>query len=126
MRFLKILLLLNILAVFLVGCNSEISINQSTGNPSPNDYLKYENADIFLLGDYVYSNAQDLDWVSELEYELGEELGEITSQADRASNFKNGTANKLPIGTKIFNTNTPAYIAVVDGKKILYLKMVEG
>lgn len=101
-------------------------MNPSTGNPTPKDYLNHEDADIFLLGDHVYSNAEDLDWVSELEYELGEELGEITNQADKASEFKDGTANKLPIGTKIFNTNTPAYIAIVNGKGIPYLKMVEG
>lgn len=66
-----------------------------------------------------------MDWVSELEYELGEEIGEITNQGDKASKFKAGTANKLPIGTKIFNTNTPAYIAVVDGEEIPYLKWLK-
>ncbi|WP_421378094.1 hypothetical protein ACOJQI_12115 [Bacillus salacetis] len=126
MKLSKKLLLLSILAVFLAGCNNGFSMSPATGNPTPKDYLKYEDADIFFLGDHVYSNAEDLDWVSELDYELGEELGEITSQADKASKFKDGTANKLPVGTKIYNTDTPAYIAVVDGEEIPYLKMVEG
>jgi hypothetical protein len=62
----------------------------------------------------------------ELDYELGEVMGEITRQTEKAIRFKYGTANKLPIGTKIYRTNTPVYIAIVDGEEIPYLKMVEG
>ncbi|MEI5908919.1 hypothetical protein WAK64_17870 [Bacillus spongiae] len=122
MSFSKILLTLSTLSIFLAGCYGEIL----SPNPTPKDFLKYENADIFLLNEYVYSNAQDLEWVSKLEYKLGEQVGEITNKADRSFNFKNGTANKLPIGTKIYGTNTPAYIAIVNGREIPYLKMVEG
>jgi hypothetical protein len=128
MNFSKILLPLCFLFIFLVGCNNDYSSSSSpsTNNPSPKDYLKYDNADIFVLDGYVFSNAQDVEWVTELKYELGEQVGEITKQADKASQFKNGTANKLPIGTKIFKTDTQAYIAIVDGEEIPYLKMVEG
>jgi hypothetical protein len=111
------------LFVFLVGCQNG---NTTTTNPTPKDYLKFENADIFLLEGYVFSNAQGLEWVSELDYTLGEQVGEIKKQAKKASYFENGTANKLPIGAKIFDTDTPIYIVIVDGKKIPYLKMVEG
>lgn len=126
MNLAKIMLPLGILFVFLVGCNSDNSSSPSIINPPPKDYLKYDNADIFLLDGYVFSNAADVEWVTELEYKLGEQVGEITKQTNKASKFKNGTANKLPIGTKIFETDTPAYIAIVDGDEIPYLKMVEG
>ncbi|WP_102346112.1 hypothetical protein [Bacillus sp. Marseille-P3661] len=128
MNFAKILPLLCFLNIFFAGCNSDYSrlSGPSTGNPRPIDYLKYENADIFVLDGYVFSNAQDVEWVTELEYELGEEVGVITKQADRTSQFKDGAANKLPMGTKIFETDTPAYIAIVKGEEIPYLKMVEG
>ncbi|MCM3667347.1 hypothetical protein M3204_23515 [Mesobacillus subterraneus] len=126
MNFAKSILPLSILIIFLVSCNNNYLSSPSISNPTPKDYLKNEDADIFLLDGYVFSNAEDVEWVTELEYELGGQVGEISKQADKASKFKNGTANKLPIGTKIFETNTPAYIAIIGEKEIPYLKMVEG
>ncbi|MBU8878844.1 hypothetical protein BGM26_07570 [Bacillus sp. FJAT-29790] len=125
MNFSKLLLPFSILLIFLVGCNNDY-ISSATSNPTLKEYFKYDNADIFLLNGYVFSNAQDVEWVTELKYELGEQVGEITKQADKASKFENGTANKLPIGTEIFKTDTPVNIAIVDGEEIPYLKMVEG
>jgi hypothetical protein len=120
MKFTKILLCISILFIFLFGCNG------AKGNPTPKDFLKNESADIFLLDGIVFSNAQDIEWVSDLEYKLGEQIGYITKQRDKARSFKDGTANKLPVGTKIYETDTPAYIAIVNGKEIPYLKMLEG
>ncbi|MBM6617730.1 hypothetical protein [Bacillus suaedaesalsae] len=107
---------------FLVGC---ISTHQSE-HPSPEEMLKIDGADIFLLGGYVYSNAEDVNWVTELDYTLGKQIGEISKQSSKASGFKNGTANKLPVGTMIYETNTPAFIVIVNGIEIPYIKMVEG
>lgn len=126
MRFATILLPLLILMFFLIGCNDGQIRSTSTGNPTPKDFLENEDADIFQMKGLVYSNAEDVEWVTELDYALGEKVGEITKQAEEASEFKNGTANKLPVGTEIFETDTSAYIAIVDGKEIAYLKMVEG
>ncbi|WP_242634691.1 hypothetical protein [Bacillus timonensis] len=96
------------------------------GNPTPVDFLDNENVDIFLLDGIVYSNAQDVDWVQGLEYKIGEQVGEIKKQSNKVKGFRGETANILPVGTKIFETDTPVYIAVVDGKEIRYLKMIEG
>ncbi|TFJ92967.1 hypothetical protein E4U82_09455 [Lentibacillus salicampi] len=114
--------------LFLTDC-SEDSRNPLTntyGNPAPRDFLDSDNADIFYFDGLVYSNAEDVKWVQELEYELGEPFGEITRQTDKAVLFKDGTANKLPEGTEVYKTETPAYIAIVDGKEIPYIKMIEG
>ncbi|WP_366162266.1 hypothetical protein ABXS71_03065 [Bacillus infantis] len=121
MKFTKILFPISMLFIFLVGCH-----NGLIDNPAPKDFLSDDSADIFLLGGIVYSNAQDVDWVSDLEYQLGEQIGEITKITDNAGSFKNGTANILPVGTKIYETDTPAYIANVDGEEIPYLKQIEG
>ena len=96
------------------------------GNPTPDDFLKESGADIFLFGDTVFSNAEQVDWVKDSEYTLGEVYGEITKQSGHAAEFEHGTANRLPVGTKIYRTDTPVYIADVDGKRIPYLQMVEG
>ncbi len=128
MEFTKILFSISILFIFLVGCNNGFIGNSAevNPNPTPKDFLKHENADIFLLGGIVYSNAQDVEWVSKLKYKLGKQIGEITKQTDKARSFKDGTANILPVGTKIYETDTGAYIAIVNGKEIPYLKMIEG
>ena len=114
--------------VLLAGCVDSVNPSepQAIGNPTPKDYLKYEDADIFLLNGIVHSNMEDVDWVQELAYTLGEEIGEITKQTDSAQEFENGTSNKLPVGTKIYRTDTPLYIAIVDGKEIRYMEMIEG
>lgn len=126
MHFSKVLLLLSILFIFLGGCNNGYFNSPILGNPTPKDFLKNEGADIFLLGGIVYSNAQDVDWVTELEYKLGEQIGEVTMKTDKASSFKNGTANKLPVGAKIYETDTPVYIVIFNDKEVPYLKMIEG
>lgn len=117
----RLVLLLTLLLLILTGCQEAYK-----GNPTPKDFLGSSDADIFFLDSIVYSNAQDLEWVKELTYILGEQVGEITKNTDKARNFKNGTSNKLPVGTKIYETDTPAYIVIVDGKEIPYLGMYEG
>lgn len=69
----KFLLLLCLSLIFLFGC-------VTNGNPTPKDFLKDRKADIFVLDDIVYSNVENIDWVKELEYTIGEEIGEITKQ----------------------------------------------
>ncbi|WJE17168.1 hypothetical protein QRD89_07400 [Halobacillus sp. ACCC02827] len=73
----------------------------------------------------MYSNAEGIEWVEELAYTAGGQIGEISRQTDKAVLFRNGTANRLPVGTKIYETDTPVCMAVVDGRNPLYLKMVE-
>jgi hypothetical protein len=116
----RLVLFIALLLFALSGCEA------LKGNPKPKDFLKNPHADIFVLDDIVYANAQDNEWVQEIDYTLGRQIGEITKQTDKAWNFKHGVANKLPVGTKIYETGTPAYIAIVDGEEIPYLAMIEG
>ncbi|WP_082232048.1 hypothetical protein [Halobacillus massiliensis] len=122
MDFTKILTLLGIIILLLFGCSN----SGTTRNPSPEDFLKNEDADIFLLDGIVYSNVHDVEWVQELDYTLGGQIGEINKQSDKAWSFNNGSANKLPVGTKIYETDTPVSIAIVNATHIPYLKMIEG
>ncbi|OLS33670.1 hypothetical protein [Bacillus sp. MRMR6] len=61
-----------------------------------------------------------------MNYILGEPIGEIVRQTDKAWRFKDGTANKLPVGAKIYETDTEITNVIVDEKEIPYLKMLEG
>lgn len=115
-----------IILILLSSCSRGETQQLYQGNPTPKDFLKNADTDIFVLGDIVYSNVQNVEWVQELDYVIGKQIGEITKQTDDPGGFKNGTSNKLPIGTKIFETDTPVYIAIVEGKQIPYIKMIEG
>ncbi|WP_053219993.1 hypothetical protein [Virgibacillus senegalensis] len=122
------LLILVVLLVGVAGCENPQENKQSEviGNPTPEDFLEDGNTDIFVLGGIVYSNVEHVDWVKELDYIIAEEFGEITKQTEKAEDFSNGTSNILPIGTRIYETDTQIYIASVNDRKIPYLKMVEG
>jgi hypothetical protein len=126
-RFVRMMLLA--LLILAAGCTDDRTDYPETAvikNPGPEHFLDRADADIFLLGGVVYSNAEQIDWVKEREYALGELAGEIVKQAQSADEFENGTANKLPVGTKIYETDAGFCVAVVNGKEIPYLKMVEG
>jgi len=117
-----------VLLLLLTGCSSVPETNSKlvTGNPTPEDFLQYEDADIFQLNGVVYSNADDVEWVLKTNYTVGDEIGEITKQSDEARSFSNGTANVLPVGTKIYDTDAPFLIVVINDKEIPYLPMIEG
>jgi hypothetical protein len=106
--------------IFIVGCRDEM------GNPRPADFLKNDNADIFLLDGIVYSNVEHVDWVTEIKYKVGKQIGEISKQTNKSWKFKNGSANKLPLGAKIYQTDTEITIVIVEDKEIPYIKIVEG
>ncbi|WP_391209581.1 hypothetical protein [Psychrobacillus sp. L4] len=118
----RVLFFVSLLLLLLSGCSN----GMITGNPTPKDMLKNRDADIFLLEDIVYANAQDIEWVTESEYKLGEQVGVITKQKETAFNFNNGTANKLPVGTKIYATGKGFKVAIVDGIEIPYIPLLEG
>ncbi|MFS0749345.1 hypothetical protein [Oceanobacillus sp. 1P07AA] len=123
---LRIIMIIIFVPIFtLTGCTEEEE-KAVTNNPTPYEFLQNENADIFLLDDFVFSNATNIEWVQEEDYTRGDEIGEISYQSNNAKDFENGTANKLPVGTKIYETDTQVYIAIVDNREIPYLKMVEG
>lgn len=119
-------LLLVTLFMFLSLCGCSSIQEAYKGNPAPKDFLSNNNADIFMYEGIVYSNVEGVEWVLELDYTIGEEILEIKKQKTKAIGFRNGTANKLPVGTVIYETNTPVYIAIVDGVEIPYLAMLEG
>ncbi|QFG01163.1 hypothetical protein PB01_10025 [Psychrobacillus glaciei] len=121
-RIVRVLFFVSLVSLIVSGCSN----GMTTGNPTPKDMLKNGDADIFLLEDIVYANAQDIEWVQDTYYTLGNQVGEITKQKVSAFNFNNGTASKLPVGTKIYATGKGFYVAVVDGTEIPYIKLLEG
>ncbi|WP_391115797.1 hypothetical protein [Psychrobacillus sp. L3] len=118
----RVLFFVSLLLLLLSGCSN----GMITGNPTPKEMLKNRDVDIFILEDIVYANAQEIEWVTESEYTRGEQVGVITKQKESAFNFNNGTANKLPVGTKIYATGKGFKVAVVSGIEITYIPLLEG
>lgn len=114
------------LVLLAAGCSNTDEVSVTIGNPTVEEVLNEGREDIFLFDDVVYLNGEDIDWVQEREYVLGEAVGTITAQATVAEEFENGTANVLPVGTVIYNTDTELNIAIVDEKEIPYIPLVEG
>ncbi len=128
------------LLMFITGCSSEIQkkipqenevniMHTAIGNPTADEVLtKYKQTDIFLMNGIVYVNAEEIDWVKDLELTIGKEVMEISSQSNKGEDFIEGTASTLPIGTKIYKPieKGDIYIAIINGKEIRYLGWREG
>lgn len=124
-KMIKLITLL-MLIIMVSGCSVPKVYTVVDSTPTPKKLLEEPDADIFVLDGAVYSNAEDVDWVMESDFSIGELVGEITKRSDQAGDFENGTANRLPIGTKIYGGGHGFVIAIVGVKKIPYLRMVEG
>ncbi|WP_243299963.1 hypothetical protein [Bacillus litorisediminis] len=117
--------------LILGACNEEeIFFIENQGNPTAEEILsKNKNADIFEYERIIYKNAEEVEWVQDLELEIGKEVTQITKQSQDGKGFTSGTATKLPVGTIIYEPLEKqglVLIAVVDGQQIRYLGLVEG
>lgn len=134
----KVALFLAAFALFLAGCGEKASSppdasrtavqhrQVTIGNPTPADFLDDPEADIFYFGGVVYANAENLDWAQQREYTKTELLGKIAKRTFDPDEFSDGAASRLPVGTPVYRTDTDIFIAVVDGKDMRYIMMVEG
>lgn len=119
------------LLLVLMACSGNSEQEYTTHNPTPEEVLSMDKeADIFVEGDLVYTNAQDIDWVNEKELP-GEEIGEIEKQTEDSGDFENFTASKLPEGTKVYEPEEDdiggyIYIIKKGDEEIRYLGLVEG
>ena len=113
---------------YLSGCIHSENKTSVSKNPDAEEVLSLdENADIFQWEGLIYQT--DIEWINELDITKKELLGEITElfTSEDTKLFKNGMANKLPIGTKIYSTNENSILLVEsDGEEKYYLALVEG
>lgn len=128
-----LLLEIVIVAFAVAACDNQMNENamvEEIGNPTAEDILaENPDADIFMFNDVIYTNADNIDWVNEQELTLGNEVAEITQQTTDSEKFKNGTATKLPVGTKIYEPEAQTgdvYGVVIGGEEIYYFGLREG
>ena len=107
------LLFVVLFSLFLVGCNEKVTGTTSESKkPDAAEVLRLDNqADIFQWeGNILKTN---IEWVDELELNEDKYISEIKFNSSKAKDFKNGTANLLPIGTKIYSVKERNDIFIV-------------
>ncbi|MEH7236844.1 hypothetical protein [Bacillus sp. JJ1562] len=122
----KKVILIVISFCFLVGCDQTVTVTTSE-KPDAEETLRLDNkADIFQWKGSIYKT--NIDWVDELELTENEQIGEIQFNASKAEDFKDGGANYLPLGAKIFTTKERNDILIVKYENVmkLYLVLTEG
>ena len=134
-RVLFIPIIFTVVIFVLAGCSQGSSsansqaetITVTPGNPDANEILGLNSeADIFQWGDIIYTT--NVEWVEKLELTKDEQIGEITKNSTNPDDFINGTANKLPVGAKIFSVKEDGGFLLVEYNQQLkkYLMLVEG
>jgi hypothetical protein len=71
-------------------------------------------ANIFMYSDTIFNAG--VPWVDELELTKDKYITEIIQQSDVGGNFVNGTANKLKVGTKIFNVKERGDVMIAESE----------
>lgn len=117
--------------VVFSGCSlskgSDEEAVYETKNPDAEEVLTLDSeANIFQFNDIIYQT--NIDWVDELTVTKDEQIGEITDKSGDIQVFKNGTANKLEVGSEIYSVQEREDILIVEteGEELKYLAIVEG
>jgi hypothetical protein len=113
---------------YITGCVGSETKTSVSKHPDAEEVLRLDrNANIFQWEGLIYQT--DIDWVNELELTKKESVGEITElfTNEDTKSFKNGMANKLPLGAKIYSTDENGILIVeYNGEEKRYLALVEG
>ena len=120
-------LIMAISSLYLFGYANKVETVTVIGPPDAAETLTSNpDADIFLWKDGIYQTA--IDWVDALALVEHEQIGEIAFEASRAEDFKNGAANALPIGAKIYSVHDRHDILIVKYHNVIkrYLRNSEG
>lgn len=101
MKTKKVFICFIVFGFVITGC-SNTEENNIEKAPNAEEILSQESdADIFMFNDVIYQYG--VDWVEELKLSTGEKIGEITDSAEEGDlNYTNGMANKLPLGSVIY------------------------
>jgi hypothetical protein len=106
---------------------SACSSTETIGNPNAQDVLKIEaKANIFMYKDTIYKAG--ISWVDELKLTKDIQITEITLQRIKGKDFKNGTANILTVGTKIYRVKERNDIIIAETEQgdVRFYQLVEG
>lgn len=117
--------------LMLVGCSSEqsnrgISVS-STHNPTAAEMLELSPTGSFFQHDNIVYQA-NVPWVDELDLTRGEFVAEVLREQEDGDLFKNGDANVLKQGTRIYAVRERGDVLIAEtpeGEQRFY-QLVEG
>ncbi|MCM3693153.1 hypothetical protein [Neobacillus niacini] len=125
-KLLSVFIVLTLLTI--TGCsNSGETTKVTIDRIDAEEVLRLDpDADIFQYEGVIYKT--NIDWVEELALTKDVQIGEIKTQNDQDTDFKDGMANKLLVGAKIFSAKERGDILIVEleGETLKYLAIVEG
>ncbi|WP_051348754.1 hypothetical protein [Peribacillus kribbensis] len=114
---------------YLSGCtdihSKPAEITVTSKKPDADEVLRLnKHADIFQWDGTIY--AIGVEWVNKLQLTKKVLIGEISQTSQQS--FKDGTANTLPAGTKIYSAEERNDVLIVDydGNLKYYLAQAEG
>lgn len=113
--------------IYLSGCTDHAQTVNVSSPPNAKEILEMDKAaDILQWNDAIFETG--IEWVNELELKEDHKLGEITFHADKPSDFKNGSANYLSVGSEVYSVKDRNDILIIkDNNEIKrYLLLSEG
>ncbi|TSB45923.1 hypothetical protein [Alkalicoccobacillus porphyridii] len=120
-----------LICFILVGClggTENNTVSNTEENMTAEEFLTQNpESDMFMFYGIIHNT--NVDWVDELTLTKGEQVGEIKEQvAEGNYDYANGTANKLPVGTIIYEAKERDDILIVEvnGEEKYYYALVEG
>jgi PBP1b-binding outer membrane lipoprotein LpoB len=131
----RIIVSLLIGLLMLTGCSQSKEINSAqpndtTHNPTAKEILlQNPNADIFQLNGIIYSNADKIEWVQQVDLTLEKTLATIKKQYEDGMNFEDQMATQLPVGAEIYEPvkkSGAILIVKIKDVEIRYLGLIEG
>ncbi|MFJ7735700.1 hypothetical protein ACIQ2D_05085 [Lysinibacillus sp. NPDC097287] len=113
--------------LLLWGCSEREITTVTFDNPTAQEILKMDSeADIFQWDNTIYQT--NIDWVDGLILTEGDLVGVIEYNSSNSIDFKDTTANILPIGTEIYKVKERNDVLIAKYKNELkyYFQLVEG
>ncbi|MDQ0230138.1 hypothetical protein [Metabacillus malikii] len=129
MKGIKCFLCSTAFILFVVtGCTNQTETKTVTiDNINAEEVLTLNpDANIFQYNGTIYQT--NIDWVDELPLTKDNQISEIKTKNEDNTDFIDGTANILPVGSKIFTAKERKDILLVEtkGETLKYLAIVEG
>jgi hypothetical protein len=113
--------------LFFLFIISACTSTKTIGNPTAQEVLRMDQkANVFMYKDTIYNAG--VPWVDELKITKDIQVTEITHQSNNGKAFKNITANKLAVGTKIYRVKERNDILIAETEKgdNRFYQLVEG
>ena len=120
-------ILVFVLIMLTVGCAKEVTVSTSDNDNPENIYHQRPDIDMFVYNGIAYVNAEEVDWVMELELTPSVLLFQIEAQYVDGD-FENYVSTKLEVGTEVYLVEERSDLLLVslDDKYYRYLAWIEG